>query len=46
MREVQRDGRLDETIPCRGCSETASYVWERAPAQLPARAEAGPPVAP
>jgi radical SAM protein with 4Fe4S-binding SPASM domain len=46
MREVQREGRLDETIPCRGCSETASYVWERVPVPPSARAEAGAPVAP
>jgi radical SAM protein with 4Fe4S-binding SPASM domain len=31
MRQVQRDGRLDEVAPCRGCAETASYVWERQP---------------
>jgi len=31
MRQVQRDGRQDEMAPCRGCSETASYVWERVP---------------
>jgi radical SAM protein with 4Fe4S-binding SPASM domain len=31
MRQVQRDGRLDEVTPCRGCAETASYVWERVP---------------
>ena len=32
MRQVQRLGRQDEVAPCRGCSETASYVWERVPA--------------
>jgi radical SAM protein with 4Fe4S-binding SPASM domain len=32
MRQVQREGRLDEVTPCRGCAETASYVWERVPA--------------
>jgi hypothetical protein len=31
MRQVQRDLRLDEVTPCRGCAETASYVWERVP---------------
>jgi radical SAM protein with 4Fe4S-binding SPASM domain len=31
MRQVQRDGRLDAVAPCRGCAETASYVWERVP---------------
>jgi radical SAM protein with 4Fe4S-binding SPASM domain len=36
MRQVQRDNRLDETAPCRGCAEMASYVWERVPAgQVP-----------
>ena len=32
MRRVQRELRLDEVAPCRGCAETASYVWEKVPA--------------
>jgi radical SAM protein with 4Fe4S-binding SPASM domain len=36
MRQIQRDNRLDEVTPCRGCAEMASYVWERVPAdQVP-----------
>jgi radical SAM protein with 4Fe4S-binding SPASM domain len=35
MRQVQRDGRLDEVAPCRGCGETASYVWERVSSPRP-----------
>jgi len=31
MRQVQRDLRLDEVSPCRGCTEIASYEWERVP---------------
>jgi radical SAM protein with 4Fe4S-binding SPASM domain len=31
MRDVQRQVRLDEVTPCRGCAETASYLWERVP---------------
>jgi hypothetical protein len=40
MRQVQRDGRLDDVAPCRGCGEVASYVWERvasSPAPPPTR---------
>lgn len=40
MRQVQRDGRLDEVKPCRGCAEAASYVWERVPARAKVRAGA------
>ena len=35
MRQVQRDGRLDEGRPCRGCTERQSYVWERVPGGAP-----------
>lgn len=40
MRQVQRELRLDGVAPCRGCAETASYVWERVPLRETTKVEA------
>ena len=44
MRQLQREGRLDDVAPCRGCAETASYVWERVPPGAPPRTKVSLPV--
>ena len=44
MRRVQREGRQDEVTPCRGCAETASYVWERVASPAPPPTKVSLPV--